>query len=227
MNVLDHIPISFDADEVLRRAGLSGMGGELENDVGQLVDAARRLANPKAIYDLCYIEGKTEDSVTLGGVQFTSRVLRINLDSVERVFPYVATCGTELDELSADANDILLDYCLDIIKKMALGAAITHLQAHLESTYALGQVSKMNPGSLEDWPINQQKELFAIFGDVEELIGVQLTDSFLMIPMKSVSGIIFPTEIIFESCQLCPRQVCRSRRAPYEPELAEKYEILT
>ncbi len=227
MNVLDHIPVSFDADEVMRRAGLSGLRDELENDAGELVDAARRLANPKAIYDVCYIEGKTEDSVTIGSGQFTSRVLRINIDGVERVFPYIATCGTELDQLSVDASDILLRYCLDVIKEMTLGTAVTHLQAHLESTYALGQVSRMNPGSLGEWPINQQKQLFAIFGDVEELIGVQLTDSFLMIPTKSVSGIIFPTEVIFQSCQLCPREVCRSRGAPYDPALANKYGILT
>lgn len=47
-----------------------------------------------------------------------------------------------------------------------------------------------------------------------------------MVPVKSVSGIFFPTEIKFESCQLCPREVCISRRAPYTPLLVNKYEGL-
>jgi len=81
----------------------------------------------------------------------------------------------------------------------------------------------MNPGSLESWPITQQKELFSLFGNVEELIGVKLTDSCVMFPLKSVSGIYFPTEINFESCQLCPREKCIGRRTPYDPELAKKY----
>jgi hypothetical protein len=81
----------------------------------------------------------------------------------------------------------------------------------------------MNPGSLENWPISEQKPLFSLFGDVEKLIGVRLSDSFLMFPIKSVSGIYFPTESSFASCQLCPREKCPNRRAKYDPELKEKY----
>ena len=50
-----------------------------------------------------------------------------------------------------------------------------------------------------------------------------LTDTFLMVPIKSVSGIFFPTEVSFESCQLCPRENCIGRRAPYDPALVKKY----
>jgi hypothetical protein len=77
----------------------------------------------------------------------------------------------------------------------------------------------MNPGSLQNWPITQQNELFSIFRNVEALIGVRLTQSCLMIPLKSVSGIYFPTQIKFESCQLCPREKCEGRRALYNLEL--------
>ena len=55
------------------------------------------------------------------------------------------------------------------------------------------------------------------------LIGVTLSESFLMIPIKSVSGILFPKEIRFESCQLCPREKCAGRRAPYEESLWQEY----
>ena len=78
---------------------------------------------------------------------------------------------------------------------------------------------------MDDWPITQQKELFSLFGDVEELIGVTLTESCLMVPLKSSSGIYFPTEVTFETCQLCPREVCESRRAPYDRALAREYGI--
>jgi len=82
----------------------------------------------------------------------------------------------------------------------------------------------MSPGSLADWPITQQTQLFTLLGDVEGAIGVQLTDSFLMVPMKSVSGMHFPTEISFHSCSLCPRKECPGRSAPYDEHLwAEKY----
>ncbi len=86
-------------------------------------------------------------------------------------------------------------------------------------------MSRMAPGSgaADVWPITQQKELFSIFGNVEDLIGVKLTDKYLMIPIKSVSGIFFPTKCKFESCQLCPRERCVGRKAPYDPDLVKKY----
>ena len=80
----------------------------------------------------------------------------------------------------------------------------------------------MNPGSLEDWPIQQQTQVFELLGDPLRDVGVRLTDSFLMVPIKSVSGIRYPTETSFESCQLCPREKCTGRRAPYDPELWRK-----
>ena len=55
-----------------------------------------------------------------------------------------------------------------------------------------------------------------------ERLGVRLTDSLLMIPSKSVSGIRFPTEQTFASCQLCPRAGCPSRQAPYDATLYDK-----
>ncbi len=51
-----------------------------------------------------------------------------------------------------------------------------------------------------------------------------MTDSCLMIPIKSVSGIFFPNADKFESCQLCEREHCQGRRAPYSEELVRKYE---
>ncbi len=225
METLNNTPFHLDADEVLRRAHLTKADVDTTHSARELVDQARQVARPRAVYEVCYVENKRPDSVELAGITFTSRVLRVNLDPVERIFAYVATCGTELTEVSAPAGDMLLDYCLDIIKQMALDAALAHLHDHLKAKYALGQTSSMNPGSLEDWPITQQRELFGIFGDVEQLVGVRLTESCLMIPTKSVSGIIFPTEIEFASCQLCSRERCPNRRAGYDPELACKYGI--
>jgi len=80
----------------------------------------------------------------------------------------------------------------------------------------------MSPGSLADWPMEQQRQLFALLGDVRGRIGVELTESCLMIPIKSISGLLFPTEIRFESCQLCPREGCPGRRAEHDPVLWER-----
>ena len=58
-------------------------------------------------------------------------------------------------------------------------------------------------------------------------IGVQLTDSYLMHPLKSVSGILFATDGTYGNCQLCPVERCPNRRAPYDPTLFDrKYRLV-
>jgi hypothetical protein len=223
MEVLDSIPVKLESGKILKYMRLRHKNKQIEEMVRELVEVVQPLARPKAIYEVSYIDNKNGDTVTIDGVRFASRLLRVNLDTVERVFPYVATCGKELEEVAVPSGDIVKSFCLDSIKTTVLGSAINYLSDYLKNRYALGKMSHMNPGSLESWPITQQKELFSLFGDVESLVGVRLTEGSVMYPLKSVSGIYYPTEISFESCQLCPREKCIGRRAPYDPELAKKY----
>ena len=222
MEVLDNIPLKLDTADVMR---LLRHSKAMEPCVEELLETVRPIARPKAVYEVSYVDEKGEDSVRIDGVTFTSRVLRINLDSTHRVFPYVVTCGREMDEVNVPSGDLMKSFCLDAIKQTVLASARIYFVDYITRKFALGQTSRMAPGSLEDWPITQQKELFSIFGDVENLIGVRLTRDFLMVPVKSVSGICFPTEVKFESCQLCPREKCSGRRAPYDPELVKRYEM--
>jgi len=222
IKVLKNIPVELDDDKVFARLHINKEMQDVQ-DTKNLLDQVRSVINPKAVYTIGYIDSKREDGVTINGVDFSSRILRVNLDSVHRVFPYIVTCGKELDQLGEGLDDFLMKYYLDEIKAMAVYSAGEYLKKHIMDTYQLKKVAMMNPGSLEDWPISQQRPLFSIFGDVEELIGMTLTDSFLMVPMKSASGIFFPTEKTFESCQLCPRENCPGRRAPYDETLKSAY----
>jgi hypothetical protein len=229
MEVLNSIPIELRLEAVIKRMRLRNRRDNILGHIREMLDIARPIAKPKAVFDVAYIENKNGDSMEIGGVEFKSRVLRINLDKVERVFPYVVTCGRELDEIDIPSTDFIKSYYLDQIKETAVVLARQYVEGYLKKRYALGQLSRMAPGAGagDDWPITQQKELFSLFGGrekVEELIGVRLTDSFLMVPIKSVSGIFFPTEVSFESCQICPREHCIGRRAAYDPEVVKKYQ---
>ncbi len=223
MEVLNSIPVRLTLEEVLKKLRLRKENKFIERSAQELIEIVRPIARPKAIYEISYVDNKNEDSLYINGVRFTSRVLRVNLDKVGRVFPYVVTCGRELDEIDIPSHELMKCYLLDQIKETVLVLARSYLEDYVTRNYALGQISKMGPGFLKDWPVTQQKELFSIFGDVEALIGVTLTETFQMIPLKSVSGIFFPTEIQFVSCQLCPREVCSDRKAPYDPEVVKKY----
>ena len=51
--------------------------------------------------------------------------------------------------------------------------------------------------------------------------GVELTESFLMRPRKSISGIRFVSNEEFVNCKLCNRENCQGRRADFDPHLFE------
>jgi len=97
MEVLNSIPIDIDLETVLRRMQVRNRSESIIKNVEEMLEVARPIAKPKAVYDVVYVDNKNGDSLEVGGVKFTSRVLRVNLDKVERVFPYVVTCGNELD----------------------------------------------------------------------------------------------------------------------------------
>ncbi|MHB8076287.1 vitamin B12 dependent-methionine synthase activation domain-containing protein [Desulfosporosinus fructosivorans] len=223
--VIKNIPFDLDFEDLLNRLRIK-KGTEYEKRLEELVQEAEINANIKVLYKLSYIEDKKDDTVVIDGVKFSSRILRVNLDNVNRVLPYVATCGHELENWSKGFPDMLEMFWLDTIKELALRSARTALTKELKNKFNLDKMANMNPGSLKDWSISQQKELFQLFDGHEKLIGVELKSSFLMTPIKSVSGIFFPTESNYENCMLCPRGTCPGRKAPYDKKLySEKYAL--
>jgi len=217
MEILDPLPFSLDFDAVAARVHVAPDDADAPA-LRDLIARVQQVARPKALYHLGFIEARAAEALEINGVTFTSRVLSVNLKDVHRVFAYVVTCGREFDAIDT-GGDPLQEYWLDQLRMATLAAARSYLRDHIDLKYQPGALSSMSPGSLPDWPISQQRPLFSLLGDVYGKIGVELTDSYLMLPLKSVSGLLFPTEVTFASCQLCPREGCPGRSAPYDPAL--------
>ncbi len=219
--ILDPLPFRVER-ETLRQMLHVREGSSAEQDLHRLIDAAVAVARPKAVYQMAFIDAREDQAVVIAGIRFTSRVLRVNLDAINRVFAYVGTSGRELEAWADAPEDLLTRFWADAINQAVLKAAMTSLWERLTERFAVSHFSAMNPGSLADWPLREQRPLFALLGDVERAIGVELTPSLLMTPTKSTSGILFPSEETFASCQLCPREACPNRRASYDPGLFER-----
>ena len=222
--ILDPIPFELDL-ESLKKTLRVRESSSLVADLEQMASDASSVASPKAMYKISLVESSGDDQVVVDEVKFTSRVLRVNLEDTHRVFPYVATCGVELDEWAWAMDGDLHRYWADGMAALALESAHQALETHLAAMFGLDQTSEMNPGSLPDWPLKEQRSLFRLLGDPQGAIGVSLSESYLMRPLKSVSGLLFATEEKFVSCQLCPREDCVGRRADYDQALQEhKYQ---
>jgi hypothetical protein len=219
--VFDAIEPRIDADALAEELRVAVGGLDMLAAFRRILDEALAVARPKAAYRLVSFDRGDHDAVIIDGTALTSRVLSHHLEEVYRVFPFVATCGRELDEWGRSKTDMMERFFAEAIMDRALVCACLHLGAHLQELYKLEKAGTMTPGSLEDWPIQEQIPLFEILGDIEGTIGVRLTEGLMMDPVHSVSGIIFPTDIDFEECQLCPRENCPKRRAPFEEHLYE------
>lgn len=196
-----------------RQALLALANEETEEELIELMDEAEAVADPLALYGVCPV-----DEGRVGGVDTGSDMVASRLRGKSRAFPYIVTCGPGLEEWSKRyASDFLLEYWADEIKKRFLGIAAAEFRSHIKERYrTAGHLTALNPGSLAGWPVSGQEALFNMLGGpvfVERTIGVTYSDSFLMFPTKTISGIAFESEAFYENCQYCPLDRCPNRRA--------------
>ena len=223
MKVIENIPIKLNSDDLVKGLRIRRNVEYIKDKLDSLIEAITPVMNKKALYSISFVDKIEGDQVTIGDTVFTSKVVRMNLEQVGRVFPYIVTAGSELDdvELSKRQSAMLLDQ----VKTMVVSKAYQYLRTHLAEKYGIKKLSSVAPGRLDEWPLTQQRELFSLFGDNVDRIGVRLTKTCLMVPVKTVSGLLFPSEAGFESCELCSREKCMGRRAAYDPKQVEIFGV--
>lgn len=137
----------------------------------------------------------------------------------EALFLFAVTCGeavtVRIAEHFAD-NDYPLAAALDAAASLAADQAAQWVQDLVEAELSMAGI-RYSPGYC-GWHISGQEALFAKLKP--EAIGLRLTDSFLMDPLKSVSGVIVfgPPEIHrfrddYSFCAECADHECRGRIA--------------
>lgn len=224
MNTIIKREISFEIefDEFLDKIKINKDYKDID-EIREIVKKANQIGKPKAMYKEVYIDEIGKNYVVVEDKKFESKIMSVNLEEVHKVIIFLITCGTELEKWAEKKDgDMLENYWHSMVQEAVLEKARDYINKEINEKYLPGSTSIMNPGSLIDWSITEQKKLFSILGNPKKEIGVKLTESSLMLPAKSVSGLIYPTEEDFENCQVCPKENCPSRSAPYEPELLEK-----
>jgi hypothetical protein len=154
-----------------------------------------------------------------GSVVLRSRVIARLLEQCCYVLVFVATIGRRLEEMAcqlAEDGLILQSAVLDTIGSDAAERVVDYIQdriGEIAAAQGLYISPRFSPGYC-DWNISQQRVIFqAIDGD---LTGVRLTEECLMIPRKSVSGIIgiglHDDVEYYNPCKTCKKRDCLGRR---------------
>ena len=189
--------------------------------IDEYIEHAHNLIEPSYSYVIRDIEGVRRSCVFVeGSIVFESKLISELLGQCSKVAVFIATIGSRLEEMVvqlAKEGLVLQSVVLDAIGSVAADNVAEFVQDMIkEIANKQGMVisRRYSPGYC-DWTIRQQKAIFRIVDG--DLAGVRLTKGCLMIPQKSISGIIGIGPSIdnvenYHPCKTCNKQDCPGRR---------------
>lgn len=177
---LAHLDLSREA--VVRECGgvAEALAETLDETIDALLAEADASASPRGGYVL-----STE--------RFdTGPIIAGQLAGAERYAVFLATLGTEFDawQRALFARDPFRGFVANAIGGVAVEATVDRLETVVVEearTVAASVTNRVSPGYC-GWSVADQHRLFRVFP--EGFLGVRLTASALMVPIKSVSGLI-------------------------------------
>ena len=190
-------PVVEVVDEVLKN------GGELCN-----IQGGYRIINAIQF-------NKSDFSILADNVPF--RVHKIVFQQIKRansIAVFVCTAGREITDQSKQlmkSGDLLQGYVYDVFGSIVVEGATDVIQGRLQREAGLSGLkitNRYSPGYC-GWNVAEQRSLFKLLP--EHFCGVELTDSCLMVPSKSVSGIIGIGDSVkynHYTCNLCDAKNC-------------------
>lgn len=216
--------IDIEKQQVLNQIGYDDNGepsNRIDSLVNDYIENYQDLIAPSYSYSFHNIEWVKGDRISLGNsIILKSTVLCKLLSRCEKVVVFALTIGSYLEELVAHLVEERLVLQATVLDAIGSGTA-EKLAKQVEEKIKKIAIAdnlvtswRFSPGYC-DWKVDQQEMVFrALNGDTG---GVKLTDSFLMMPQKSVSGIIgigLPDRDIenYNPCVTCKKKECPGRR---------------
>ena len=187
--------ITPDRREILRYLGYKKNqlpDAEVDSCISRCLEELGAVAEPRSVHRRFPII-RREGSLTIAGILYDSRSLEKLLASCEEAVLFAATLGIGVDRLLArsqlrDLRDALVlqacaaavieAYCDDIDQQIRSEAGRENRQT----------TRRFSPG-YGDLDISVQRGLCRVL-DTERQIGLTLTESCMMVPVKSVTAII-------------------------------------
>jgi len=229
MKIIKNIKLKIDEEEVLRYQGYHrNKAGETSEIILQItreeIEQGYCLFEPKGIYSKVVIKNiSSEGRINLENglcLEINNSMLNLLRGASYLAFG-LSTIGKNLEEKVAELfakNEYPKAMALDAVGTVASKFLSNYVKSliYQEAKEQNFQTTKyFNPGSC-DWNINQQKIIFQIIP--ADKIGVKLTESYMMIPKKSLSWVIgIGKEIIIpskgdDSCKNCLAENCQFRK---------------
>ena len=133
-------------------------------------------------------------TLTFGGKEFLCKdIISLQMQAANSVAVFVCTLGKAISGWSQAIlaqGDSIKGYVIDILASVTIEQAVDLIHDRLEKQMAdrkLGTTNRYSPGYCQ-WSVSDQHNLFSLLP--KDFCGIRLTKSAMMVPVKSVSGII-------------------------------------
>lgn len=200
----------------------SGFSRGVALRIDKLKGIFKKLLTPELCYRKVNIDSINNGSVCLqGGPIFKSPKLSRTLQSCETIICFIATIGCRIEKeirQLTGRNSLAGAYILDSMGSVAVESMVEKFHRRMGNHYKAqekGVTLRFSPGYC-DWPVTEQKKLFNVFDSSQ--LGVTLSDSCLMQPRKSISGVFGVTPSNgktpgpYNPCTDCRKYNCIARR---------------
>jgi hypothetical protein len=199
--------------------------GENRKVITELIDEvlldAEKICDIKAEYIIIpEIKSDTNSkTIIINSQEFNiGKIVWTQLKRSETVALFLCTAGEKIGEVSREligGKDFLKGYIYDVAGSEIVEAAADTMQKKLMENMQLEGLlitNRFSPGYC-GWDVSEQHKLFQLIPD--NFCGIRLTESALMIPIKSISGIIgIGRNVKFNpyTCSLCDYENCIFRK---------------
>ncbi|MFC2056929.1 vitamin B12 dependent-methionine synthase activation domain-containing protein [Chloroflexota bacterium] len=215
---------NVDKQQVLSHFGYGDEyepSARIKSLVNDYIENYPNLIESSYSYTIRDIESIQGDSVNVGdSIIFESKVIARLLERCEKVAIFALTIGNRLEEMVAYLAENGLVLQATVLDAIGSGAAeqvavlVETKIRQLASSQGLSISRRFSPGYC-DWDVSQQEMVFRIMNG--DSAGVCLTEEYLMLPRKSISGIIGigarnSNIENYKPCKTCLMSDCPGRR---------------
>lgn len=215
--------LKLNKDYIIRTMGYSkgNIPTEFLSLLDELIEKAHRIIKPRGGFVVLPQNSSSagNGAVYLNGVKFeTYKIVSAPLRKISGAAVFLGTIGEEFDRWSKETfegGDPLSGYMIDIIGSEFAEAVADLIHEKIKkyaNEHGWNASNRYSPGYC-GWNVSEQHKLFGFFP--KNFCGIQLTESALMRPEKSVSGIIgLSPEIkwIDYPCDVCTFEDCYKNR---------------
>lgn len=179
----------------------------------------RSVMSRKSVYRIFDLEQADAENIRFGNLEVRSKNLGRNLQGCDKIVLFGATLGIGVDQLLSRvsrrdmARTVVLQACAAALLEEYCDECQEEIGERLQAEERFLR-PRFSPG-YGDFPIECQNHVIRML-DSAKTIGLTITESFMMVPSKSVTAVIGAgTEQVMchrQGCEVCEKKNCIYRR---------------